>query len=213
MKETLVRLSRQITLEVERKFRCNFESVHLLRSNRGEPPFQKLVYLGRETFGDDYFDIDQKLSSIGIWVRKRNNHWQAKIRQRGDYQNSTFKELAGEEEIGALVAKYNGIVPSNSVDFGLLKIAQFTTLRDKWRANNRFEIVLDFTSFGHMVGEVELQNVGEIETALGSRAADSMDAEIEAFMKKYSWAFPTGKVDGKLSAYFAQKSSPESLNE
>lgn len=54
------------------------------------------------------------------------------------------------------------------------------------KANNRFEIALDSTSFGYTVGEVELQNVGEIDTALRSMAAASMDAEIEAFMQKYS---------------------------
>lgn len=29
-----------------------------------------------------------------------------------------------------------------------------------------------------------------------------MDRQIETFMQDYSWAFPDGKVVGKLSAYF-----------
>lgn len=207
MKQAASRLSRQISLEVERKFRCSIESVNLLRANRGQPPFQELLYLGHETFSDIYFDKYKKLSSNGIWVRKRNDHWQAKVRQSGDYQNSTFEEIAGTEEIGNLVAKYIRKAPPHSVDFGLLKIAQFTTVRDKWTANKRFEISIDSTDFGHMVGEVELQSLEEVDTLSRSRASDSMHAEIEAFMQTYPWAFPPGKVDGKLSAYFAQLSS------
>ncbi len=206
MKQVAVRASRQISLEVERKFCCSIESVNLLRANRGQPQFQELHYLECETFSDIYFDNHKKLSSNGIWVRKRNDHWQAKARQSGDYQNSTFEELAGKEQVGDMVARYIRSVPSNSVDFGLSKIAQFTTVRDKWKANKRFEIAIDSTSFGHMVGEVELQSLEEDDTLFRSRAADNMHAEIEAFMKTYPWAFPPGKVDGKLSAYFAQSS-------
>ncbi|ERF71079.1 hypothetical protein EPUS_07751 [Endocarpon pusillum Z07020] len=211
MRQTAARLSRQITLEVERKFRCTVESVNLLRANGGEPPFPELSYLGRKTFSDTYFDKHQKLSSTGIYVRKRDGRWQAKVRQSGDYQNSTFEELAGKDEIGDLVARCTGQASSHSVDFGLSQMAHFTTVRDRWRANRRFEVVLDSASFGHMVGEVELQSVGEVDPVASSRASDSMHAEIEAFMQKYSWAFPPGKADGKLSAYFAHKSSTESI--
>ena len=207
MKQTVVLLSRQISLEVERKFRCSVESVNLLRANRGRPPFQELLYLGHETFSDTYFDENKKLSSNGIWVRKRNDQWQAKVRQSGDYQNSTFEELADKDEISDLVVKYITRAPSYSVDFGLSKIAQFTTVRDKWRANKRFEIAVDSTSFGYIVGEVELQSLEKMNTISSSQASDRMHTEIEAFMQTYSWAFPPGKVDGKLSAYFAQKLS------
>ncbi|KAF7511404.1 hypothetical protein GJ744_004593 [Endocarpon pusillum] len=211
MRQTAARLSRQITLEVERKFRCTVESVKLLRANRGEPPFPALLYLGCKTFSDTYFDQHKKLSSIGIYVRKRDGRWQAKVRQSGDYQNSTFEELAGKDEIGDLVARCTGRASAHRVDFGLSQMAHFTTVRDKWRVNERFEVVLDSTNFGHMVGEVELQSVGEVDPVASSRASDSMHAEIEAFMQKYSWAFPPGKADGKLSAYFAHKSSTESI--
>lgn len=85
-------------------------------------------------------------------------------------------------------------------------------MQDKWKFNNIFEIALDSTISGYMVGEVELQNVGEIDTVFGSRAAEGMDTEIEAFMQKYSWAFPPRKVDGKLLTYFTQQSSSESIN-
>jgi thiamine-triphosphatase len=70
--------------------------------------------------------------------------------------------------------------------------------------------------FGHEVGEVELQvevggggggemdgdgkmHVGEEEKVA---LMDEMDRRIEAFMKRYSWAWEEGEAVGKLTAYF-----------
>ena len=73
--------------------------------------------------------------------------------------------------------------------------------------NDTFEVVFDTTDFGHSVGEVELQHTMEVDDdneLLAQRQALSsrMDREIETFINQYSWAFPSGKPIGKLSAYF-----------
>lgn len=196
---------RQTTLEIERKFCCNPDSFDILRKNSGVPPFQKLLYHGRSSFNDTYYDQDGILSSKGIWVRRRNNEWQAKLRQGGNFIQSRFKEVSGRNTVRGLLEESNIKVDIDAADLGLSTIASINTLRHKWRANDIFEIVLDSTDFGHMVGEVELECVVTGDARAEVQASNEMDELIETFMQKYAWAFPPGKVVGKLSAYFAWK--------
>lgn len=211
MKHTAARLFRRSVVEVERKFRCDSGSIDRFNTNCGEPAFRGLKYLGRRTFEDVYYDRNETLSSHGVWVRRRNGRWQAKVRQGGDYTNSQFGELSEPQEIAQMIRKCNLEAGSPSKDFGLQKSAQYTTTRETWKADDKFEIVLDTTDFGHSVGEVELQQVtetsgdGELPLAARQAMAKEMDCQIEAFMRQYSWAFPSGKPVGKLSAYYAWK--------
>lgn len=211
MRTTAARLCRRSVVEVERKFRCDPGSTDRFNTNRGEPAFRVLEYLGRRSFEDIYYDRNEILSSHGVWVRQRSGRWQAKVRLGGDYTNSQFRELSKPHEIAQMIRKYNLDADSPSNDFGLQKSAQYTTIRETWKADNRFEIVLDTTDFGHSVGEVELQQEtetsgdGELPVAVRQAVAKEMDHQIEAFMQQYSWAFSPGKPVGKLSAYFAWK--------
>jgi len=211
MKPTAACLIRRAFVEVERKFQPNLGSADRFHANRGPPAFESLEYLGRCRFEDAYYDRDGILSSNGVWVRRRDGKWQAKVRQGGDYINSQFGELSEESVIAALVKKYTPNACSKARAFGLLEIARFTTLRDSWKADGRFEIVLDTTDFNHSVGEVELQEVLEThdELPLQQRQtlACKMDSDIDTFMKRYPWAFPSGIPVGKLSAYFANVDS------
>jgi thiamine-triphosphatase len=212
MRPTATCLLRRSVIEVERKFLPGVELVDRLRANRGPPAFRSLKYMGRRSFEDAYYDHDGILSSNGVWVRRRNKDWQAKVRQGGDYTNSQFGELSQRDEIAELVKKLtSGACPVESEAFGLQETARFTTHRDAWKADNRFKIVLDTTDFNHTVGEVELLEVLETkdngEPALQQRRsiAFKMDSDIQDFMHHYSWAFPLGEPVGKLSAYFAGK--------
>lgn len=214
-RSTAVRWLQHSVLEVERKFLCDARSSDLLNKNSGEPPFRVLEYLGRHTFEDTYYDHGEILSSLGIWVRRRGGKWEAKIRQGGDYTNSQFEELSQPHEIAQMMRDCN-IEPSAASDaFGLRTTAKFTTIRESWKADEQFGIVIDSTDFGHYIGEVELQQKVEQEDganpdyqrALRQATAAKMDSQIEAFMAKYSWAFPSGKPIGKLSAYFDREKS------
>ncbi len=204
-------------VEVERKFRVEPDSLARLKANSGNPPFRSLQYLGNTTFEDKYYD-DKKctLSASGIWVRLRNRKWEAKVRQGGNFTNSQFEELSGRPAVAALILNCN--IPESArafgknTRFGLQETARFRTIREAWKVDERkFKIVLDSTDFGHSVGEVELEHVMEIEKDSELLAAErkamtiKMDGIIEAFMLRYSWAFPSGKPVGKLSAYFAWK--------
>lgn len=188
-----------------------------LKANSGSPAFGSLEYLGQSTFTDTYFDDPvSTLSTQGVWVRQRGTGWQAKIRQGGDYNNSQFEELSCPDEIGRMIKSYNIEYSRLESDksFGLKSMARFTTIREAWKADKKFNIVLDRTDFGHAVGEVELEEVVEeisndeneaLWAAKRQGMTTQMDRQIETFMQDYSWAFPVGKPVGKLSAYFASK--------
>jgi len=120
--------------------------------------------------------------------------------------------------------------------FDMLEVlAQFVTRRRQWLIIDRFCVVIDEADFGHVVGEVELtqesaraekekegvsehEGLGVGEGTSGIRdeskgdrdLAKDLDAEIEDFMGYHAWAFPRGKVKGKLSAYFEWRNRSES---
>lgn len=81
-------------------------------------------------------------------------------------------------------------------DIGLCRIADSATEREEGRGDERFGVVLDWTSFGHCISEVEL--VGRIEESdeqwvMGQRSgkpAGRLDLEVVGFMRRYCWAFP-----------------------
>ena len=85
-------------------------------------------------------------------------------------------------------------------NFGLDRLCQFTTWRYSFKANRKFNVVLDRTNFGHQVGEIELL----------AEDADRAHAEIEAYMRKHAWFFDTSsKPKGKLTAYFDKFGYPK----
>src|SRR5438034_1587081 len=89
--------TRTSILEVERKF-CGL-AVQKLTTNSGNPPFRSLESLGDRTIRDIYYDRSNILSTKGVWVRRRNGQWQAKIKRGGNFNNSRFEELSNAEDI------------------------------------------------------------------------------------------------------------------
>jgi len=204
-------LLRLVTLEVERKFKCAWNILSLLQKNTTPPPIPNLTYRGQKSFKDIYYEFpNDLLSTRGIWVRQRNDVWQAKIRQGGDFANSQFTELTGTCAVEEMLRRHrfgNDCFHERARNFGMNEIAEFGTLRKAWRAGEggKFEIVVDTTDFDHVVGEVEMQVDVEEWEAEGSELRMQMDGEIKSFMKMYPWAFPEGEAVGKLNAWFAMK--------
>ncbi|RAK97306.1 thiamine-triphosphatase [Aspergillus ibericus CBS 121593] len=201
-----------LLLEVERKFPSLTTKALHLATNR--PPFQTIHHQGTKTLHDIYFDSPtHQLSKQGIWIRKRNNTWQAKIRRGGNYTNSQFQELATPGEISSFLASITGVKKSEKVDFGLVPMADFVTIRESWVADRDFTIVQDETDFGHTVGEVEMEWRGNYNGIRGDGDVEAyrrlklrgMDGRVEQFMETYGWAFSRGVPKGKLSAYFEIK--------
>jgi thiamine-triphosphatase len=77
-------------LEVERKFLVTLVAVSYLRSNGGGSRFKKYESLGKQTTHDTYYDRNSLLFSKEVYIRRRNGHWEAKIRTGGDFINSAF---------------------------------------------------------------------------------------------------------------------------
>ena len=84
-------------------------------------------------------------------------------------------------------------------DFGLDAMAEFETRRLTFLADHKFTIVLDFTNFGHEVGEVELM----------AEDAGKAHADIDGFVREYAWFFDMTNPKGKLRAYFDKFGYPK----
>lgn len=193
-------------LEVERKFKPSPESIKLLRKNAGAPAFRSFKRLEPKLLEDTYYDHRSILSSNGIWLRLRNDNWESKVNHGGNFTNSRFEELAEVHDINEVLKKHipQARVGENGDFWGLEEIAKFTTFRQAWRVDEDFEVALDKADFGHVVGEVEMVGSVEGDHDLDVRKEETMailDGRIEEFMKRYPWAFPEGKVRGKMSAY------------
>lgn len=131
----------------------------------------------------------------------------AATNENNTYLRSTFLELNSSASIHDLVRTHfgpNAAGPEHN--FGLEAVCDFRTEREQATVDDDFDVVLDQTSFGHAVGEVEL-----IAGRAGSGADDDPEKghqRIDEFMRKYAWFFGGGegggrkKVKGKLSAYF-----------
>lgn len=182
-------------LEVESKFIFKPSLIATLASNRGSPAFKRLKALGTNQFTDTYYDHQDILSANGIWLRRRKQNnsttLEAKVRISGDFARSTFDEVTDGRVIADLVRRYLPYFNEGKEHFGLDRLAEFTTTRQDFRADDKFAIVLDSTDFGHSVGEVELMAEDE---AMAHR-------EIDGFMAQYPWFFQKGKPEGKLAAY------------
>ena len=198
-------------LEVERKFLVTPDAVSYLRSNGGGTRFKKHESLGKQTTHDTYYDRDSLLFSKGIYIRRRNGRWEAKIRTGGDFINSAFTEIDGNNAVKEVVEQHL-TVPADglSIEEMLEPCAEFVTERESWMIDGRFKVDVDTTDFGHTVGEVELTRTlqytngehGDEEKEVEKRLKEKMDQEIKAFMQSYPQAFPAGRPLGKLSAYF-----------
>lgn len=162
---------------------------------------------------------------------KPRTSWQAKIRRGGTYTNSAFEEVEGSQAVQHVVQQFISDVkiPMESVldkmkldkdivggarstasssILGLDTVARFVTHRQRWRLDNDFEVCVDETDFGHVVGEVELvqelehHNQKELEIQR-EEAKGRLEANIQNFLDKYAWAFPKQEAVGKLASYFA----------
>lgn len=207
-------------LEIEQKFNFNMAKVALFMEKRGHPALRQVRSVNKLCFCDTYYDSQDKLSSNGLWVRKRQHirvlpsglplrscerqpyllEWEAKQRIQGSsIIRSTFNETKDTKKILEMV---RSIIPSSlgaDANFGLGEMCQFETTRQTFLANDKFTIVLDCTDFGHDVGEVELL----------AEDAERAHREIDAFMKEYDWFFDKRNPKGKLTAYFEKFGFPK----
>jgi thiamine-triphosphatase len=198
-------------LEVERKFLVTPAALSYLRSNGGGSGFKKHESLGKQTTHDTYYDRDGLLFSEGVYIRRRNGQWEAKIRTSGDFINSAFTEINGKNAVKEVIKQSLTVSTDRiAIEEMLEPCAEFVTERESWMIDGKFKVDVDTTDFGHIVGEVELTRTlqytntepGEEEEENVIFWKEKMDQEIKAFMQSCPQAFPAGRPVGKLSAYF-----------
>lgn len=182
-------------LEVESKFVFKPSLVAKFKSNGGNPAFKHLEALGAHKFTDTYFDHRDILSNNGVWLRQRTNDQstvlEAKVRISGDFARSTFDEITDRQAIKNLIRPHFPQFSEGRENYGLQVLAKFMTTRQDFRADGKFGIMLDYTDFGHSIGEVELMAEDE----------EMAHREIEAFILRYPWFFEKRNPEGKLAAY------------
>ena len=192
-------------LEVERKFSWKQANFKVLISNGGSPPFIVHPRITSRAFRDIYYDSSHKLSSKGLWVRKRLHHgpytsinitktgvWEAKQAMLGSsFNNSTYEETQDTNHLLQMINKHIPGCLGPEEDFGLKELCQSETLRRSFLADHKFTVVLDETDFGHSVGEVEIL----------ADDAKQAHADIGTFLNHYAWFFDCSKPKGKLTAY------------
>ena len=100
-------LPRTMFLEVERKF-CSL-GIDIIAANAGNPPFRPLVFKGVKKFCDIYYDQGELLRSAGVYLRRRDSTWEAKIRVVGNFVNASFDEVTCESRIAEVVQQLLGL--------------------------------------------------------------------------------------------------------
>ncbi|KAJ6256199.1 Thiamine-triphosphatase [Drechslerella dactyloides] len=182
--------------EVERKFLFTLANAAKFYSNKSIPPFASVVFKGLMTHNDRYYDTEfYDLDRHNVWARVRNGNWQAKRLISGSHEKAVYEESKGYQSLVDTMRdlglkEWEDLKAGN---FVLHNIAEFGTERKNYIVDEKFKIVLDSTSFGYSVGEVELKG-GDYEQC---------GNQIDEFIAKHQWFFDTtGEVKSKLKAYW-----------
>ena len=153
-------------------------------------------------FRDIYYDLNDQLSKMGVWVRRRETldgtkslpgpgfstvTWEAKIKLAGDYTRSQMVEIVGCVEVRKLLQEH---MPGTGL-FDLDVMADLETLRQSWivcrtpTADDQnpaacvdsqmcFDLdTVTASNYGSSAGEPFLHEVGELEL-LGESFAEEM---------------------------------------
>lgn len=165
---------------------------------------------------DVYYDLHEAdwkqkkdiLAGHGIWVRQRSGSWQTKQRvpsstrsQGNPYIRTIVNEISCPKKIHGLLSRYISTPPLDNDpqrNFGLHPVVDFIAFREKYLADDRFQVVLDEICLGYRAGEVEL---------LVPPGGKPAQRDIDGLMERYGWFFWTrgedgSAVKGKLSAHF-----------
>ncbi|XP_070784539.1 thiamine-triphosphatase [Enoplosus armatus] len=215
-------MSFQMSMEVERKFLCNADTLKTLEKIGA-------VCVGQRQFSDQYFDTPKfDLTLKDVWLRKRKGCWELKCPATVD----GTEEMNGEQsKAAALCTRYMEITnlpeiqqrvkevikdmcedretetSSSQEDeswlskMNLVCFAEFTTVRRSFTLEEEVvQIDLDQADFGYHVGEIEVlvPEGGDVQSAL---------EKIERTAQKLGL---TGdqRVEGKMNVYL-KRNNPE----
>ncbi|XP_069007539.1 thiamine-triphosphatase isoform X1 [Embiotoca jacksoni] len=205
----------QMSVEVERKFVCNADTLKTLEEIGA-------VCVGQRQFLDQYFDTPEfHLTLRDMWLRKRKGCWELKCSTSAV---GGTEELSGERsKAAALCTRYKEITDLPEIyprvkevikdacedteaaliledeswlsKLNLACFAEFTTDRRSFTLEEEgLQIDLDQADFGYHVGEIEVlvPEGGDVQSAL---------EKIRKTAQKLG--LPTGdqRVEGKMTVY------------
>ncbi|XP_032359797.1 thiamine-triphosphatase isoform X1 [Etheostoma spectabile] len=215
-------MSFQMSVEVERKFVCNADTLKTLEKIGA-------VCLGQRQFCDQYFDTPTfKLTLRDMWLRKRKECWELKCPTAFNEAKETSEE---QSKAAALCSRYKEITNLPEIQIrvkevlkdvredretetsrsqedeawlstmNLVCFAEFTTMRRSFTLEEEgVQIDLDQADFGFSVGEIEvlLPEGGDVQSAL------------EKIKRTAEMLGLTGdqRVEGKMSVYL-KRNYPE----
>ncbi|XP_042365991.1 thiamine-triphosphatase isoform X2 [Plectropomus leopardus] len=200
-----------MSVEVERKFVCNADTVKTLEEIG--------VCVGQRQFCDQYYDTPKfDLTLRDMWLRKRKGCWELKCPTGVSRTEETSGELS---KAAALCSRYKEItnmpeiqlrvkevikdicetetVPSQEDESWLSKMnlvcfAEFTTERRSFTLEEEgVQIDLDQADFGYHVGEIEVlvPEGGDVQSAFG---------KIERMAAKLG-LMGDQRIEGKMDVY------------
>ena len=118
-------------LEVERKFLVTPIAFSYLRSDGGSSGFKNYESLEKQTTHDTYYDRSILLFSKGVYIRRRNRNWKVKIRSGGDFINSAFTEIDGNNAVEEIIQQnLTASADELSIEEMLEPCAEFVTDRE-----------------------------------------------------------------------------------
>ncbi|CAB1438161.1 unnamed protein product [Pleuronectes platessa] len=203
----------QMSLEVERKFICDADTLKTLEELGA-------VCVGQQQFQDQYFDNPQfDLTLRDMWLRKRKGCWELKCpaeetngeQSRAAAMCTRYKEITTLHEIQLRVAEVIKDVcedrdaekaSSHQDDSWLSRrnlacFAEFTTARQSFKLEEGVQIDLDQADFGYHVGELEvvvpeggdvqatLEKIERTAQKLGLTGDRRVEGKMSVFLKRY----------------------------
>lgn len=190
------------TIEFERKVRVD-ENLNEFLKGHGELFSQK-------EFTDVYFDnASHQLTVNSIWLRKRGEEWECKVREgiRNDLTD-VYREISEEDEICRLLSDLFDedfcFLESAIEACGLFPFIAITTNRSKYKAENVIVDVDLATCEGEIYAVAELELIGaELDE---EKACETIDGICREFGLE-----PPLENDSKLT-FFLKHLDPDHYN-
>lgn len=179
-------------IEFERKVRVDESLKEFLKT--------KAELFSQKEFTDVYFDnASHQLTVNSIWLRKRGNEWECKVREsvRGDLTD-VYREISEETEICRLLSDFFDedfySLESAIEACGLFPFIAITTNRSKYKFGNLI-IDVDLATC-----EGELYTIAEIESMGSSVDEDEACGAIDAICCEFGLA-PSLENETKLTFF------------
>jgi thiamine-triphosphatase len=179
----------------------------LVTNDQKQKLLQDAIFISEETLTDIYYDTDDfRLTTKGIWLRKRNEQFELKTpaTQTGGFninKNIPMHEFTNQDDIAKILnlnEHYKSSFLEAITQAGYKQLYKFTSTRQTYK-KNKFLIDFDHTDFGDLT-----YDLCEIETTIEHKDQSQIALdELYIFAKEYNISL--NKAEGKLGYYIKRK--------